>query len=111
MVTFDKDKLVEQLDLLKSLPNIKEVKLLRKRLQQEIDRITKKEKVVEIPVITQSKTNISRSSKLKKYHRYLRMIRDNFPDLSYGQIRRQFSLRKQGFEADIPDVIWQNPSP
>ena|SRR2546428_13419015 len=108
MVTFDKDKLAEQIESLKKLPQIKEVKALMQRLQKELARFEEKEIPIQ-PII--EKSGLSRSTKLKKYHRYLRMIRDNFPNLKYNQIRKQFSKRRQGLESDIPDVIWQNPSP
>ena len=107
MVTFDKDKLNEQIRALGELPQIKEVRLLRDRLQRELERLTKQE--IEIETTT-SKPD-TRSSKLKKYHRYLRMIRDNFPNLKYSQIRKQFAEKRKGQETDIPDAIWQNPSP
>ncbi|SHO47074.1 conserved hypothetical protein [Nitrosotalea sinensis] len=109
MVSFDKDKLAEQIESLKKLPQIKEVKALRQRLEKELGRFEEK-KIIRVKPIVQS-ANLSRSSKLKKYHRYLRMIRDNFPNLKYSDIRKQFSERRKGQESDIPDVIWQNPSP
>ena len=56
-------------------------------------------------------TNLSRASKLRKYHHYIRLIKDNFPELEYNTIRKQLSERKQGKEVSIPDAIWQNPSP
>jgi len=107
MVTFDKDKLSEQIRALRELPQIKEVRLLRQRLQRELERFTKKEIKTEI-IIPKPDT---RSSKLKKYHRYLRMIRDTYPNLKYSEIRKQFAERRKGQETNIPDVIWQNPSP
>jgi len=112
MVSFDINKLREQLESLKNLPNIKEVILLRKRLQSEFDKLTK-QKVVETKPVQDLKTlaNIKRSGKLRRYHNYIRQIRNSFPNLTYSQIRKQFSQRKQGFESDIPDVVWQNPSP
>ncbi|MGI0005396.1 MAG: hypothetical protein ACREAO_10130 [Nitrososphaera sp.] len=55
--------------------------------------------------------NESRAGKMRKYHNYLRQIRDNYPDLTYAQLRRQFSERKRGIKTDVPDVIWRNPSP
>jgi len=109
MVSFDKDKLVEQIKALKELPQIKEVKSLIQRLEKEFARFEKKEIIPIQPII--EKPNLSRSTKLKKYHRYLRMIRDSFPNLKYSDIRKQFSQRRKGLESDIPDVIWQNPSP
>jgi hypothetical protein len=108
MVTFDKDKLAEQIESLKKLPQIKEVKALKQRLEREFARFEEKE-ISSQPII--EKTSLSRSTKLKKYHRYLRMIRDSFPNLKYSDIRKQFSQRRKGQESDIPDVVWQNPSP
>jgi hypothetical protein len=112
MVSFDIDKLREQIESLKNLPNIKEVLALRKRLQTELDRLTKSttsesKSVEDLNVLA----NVARSGKLKKYHNYIRQIRNNFPNLSYNQIRKQFSERKKGFDSDIPDAVWQNPSP
>lgn len=102
-------KLLEQLDALKIFPNNKLVRELRKKIQSQLDRLERIEKPV--TVVKTVSSNISRSTKLKKYHRYLRMIRDNFPNLKYSDIRKQFSERRKGQESDIPDVIWQNPSP
>ena len=107
MVTFDLDKLSELLKLLKGVPDVKEVKLLRRRLRKEkqkIARATPKEITVKVSTIT-------KSVKLKKYHRYIRLIRNNFPELSYNQIRTQVEKRKSGQNVSIPDVVWQNPSP
>jgi len=107
MTPEEKRKLLEQLKALKIFPNNKLVKELRKQIQVKLERTKKK-----IPFVPPKETaNFSRSSKLKKYHRYLRMIRDSFPNLKYNEIRKQFSERKKGQETDIPDVIWQNPSP
>ncbi len=106
MVRFDLDKLTELLRTLKDVPNIREVKELRKRLVKEQKRIIKTKPKVVHKVIT-----VTRSVKLKKYHRYMRLIRDNFPNLSYNQIRKQFSKKKQGQDVSIPDAVWQNPSP
>ena len=107
MVSFDKDKLSVQIKALGDLPQIKEVRLLRHRLQRELERLTKQEIETETAI---SKPD-TRSGKLKKYHSYLRMIRDSFPNLKYSQIRKQFAERRKGQETDIPDAIWQNPSP
>lgn len=106
-MTPEKKKLLDQLEALKIFPNNKLVKELRKRIQSKLNRL---ETTKPVKVITQN-PNISRSSRLKKYHRYLRMVRDNFPNLKYSDIRKQFSQRRKGLESDIPDVIWQNPSP
>jgi len=89
MVSFNLDKLKEQLENLKQLPNIKEV-------------------VAPTPTVTKGEKI---SVALKKHFRYLRLIRDNFPDLTFTQIRKEFSRRRKGLESDIPDAVWQNPSP
>ena len=101
----NKDKLLEQLNALKLFSNNKHVKQLRKQITQKLKRLEKpKEK-------QKSNPNISRSGKLRRYHNYIRQIRNNFPNLSYKQIRSQLSKRRQGKQVSIPDVIWQNPSP
>ena len=102
-------KLLERLDALKIFPNNKEVRILRKRILQQLERLEKKvspESKEELKALSNSK----KAAKLKRYHRYIRLIRDNFPKLPYNQIRTQLSDRKQGKQVSIPDVIWQNPS-
>lgn len=102
-----KDKLIKRLDALKLFPNNNEVRILRSRAQKALDRL---EKQIEVTVAPEPKVS-TRSSSLKKHHRYIRLIRDNFPDLKYSDIRRQFGKRKRGQEVSIPDAVWQNPSP
>ena len=111
MVSFNLDKLREQLENLKALPNIKEVVALRKRLAKELEKVTpkiKKEAVAPAPPVAR---NQKISLGLKKHFRYLRLIRDNFPDLTFAQLRKEFSRRRKGLESEIPDAVWQNPSP
>ena len=103
----DKKKLLEQLDALKVFPNNKLVKQLRKQIQDKLSSLEVSKVKTEIPV----NANLSRSKGLKQYHRYMRLIRNNFPNLKYSEIRKQFALRKQGQGSDIPDAVWQNPSP
>ena len=103
----EKKKLLDQLDALKIFPNNKLVKELRKQVLAKLEKSEPK-----IPFVQLEKdVNLTRSTKLKKYHKYLRLIRDNFPNHSYGKIRKEFSKRKRGFEGEIPDAVWQNPSP
>ena len=107
-----KNKLNEQLNALKIFPNSRLVRDLRKKIKAELEKIERKEKVlVPRPADIKTKANLSRSSKAKKYHRYIRLIRNNFPELKYGDIRKQFSKRRRGNEVSIPDAVWQNPSP
>ena len=113
MVSFDKDKLSEQLKALKELPAIKEVRELRKRLERELAKLTPKEAVEARPSDQEVKisTNIKRSSKLSRYWRYIKLVRDNFPNLKTIEIRHQLKKRQEGKEVSISDAIWQNPSP
>ena len=105
-----KEKLLEHLNALNDFPNNKLVQQLRKQIKKKLGRVEKSK-----PIITsldkQSLANQTRSSKLQKYHKYIRLIRDNFPDLSYNQIRKQFSKRKQGTNVSITDAVWKNQSP
>ena len=110
MVSFDLDKLREQLENLKLLPNIKEVVALRKRLAKELEKSIPKIKKIVAPISTATRGE-KISSGLKKHFRYLRLIRDTFPDLTFGQLRKDFSRRRKGLETEIPDAVWQNPSP
>jgi len=111
MVSFDLDKLKEQLENLKLLPNIKEVIALRKRLTKELEKSVPKTKTVKAPPVAVRSRNEKISSGLKKHFRYLRLIRDNFPDVNFAELRKQFSRRTKGLETEIPDAVWQNPSP
>lgn len=112
MVSFDVIKVREQLESLKNLPNIKEVIALRKRLQSElkileVDKDSRIE-VTEFPKVSRAQ-KISKT--LKKRFRYLRLIRNQFPEFSWLELRREFSRRENGLDSKIPDVVWQNPSP
>ena len=104
------DKVNEILEQLKGL-RIKEATLLKKRLEQEKKKlILTKPKITISKEIKQISANRIRSTKLKRYWRYIKLIRDNFPNLETNQIRAQLKKRQQGLESDIPDAIWQNPS-
>lgn len=109
-MTQNKEKLLEQLEALKLFPRNKTVRELERQIKIKLEKILKKE-LPKQEIEVKHDVKQTRSTKLKKYHRYLRMIRDNFPDLKYSDIRRQFSQRKKGSEVSIPDVVWQNPSP
>lgn len=107
VMTETKEKLLEQLRALKVFPNNRLVRELRKQIVSKLEKLDKKETK---PKPRQDPNRI-RSSKLRKYHHYLRLIRDNFPEYSYSQIRSQFSRRKKGQDVSISDPIWKNPSP
>lgn len=112
MVNFDIIKVREQLESLKNLPNVKEVVALRKRLQKELTALEAETapeiEVIEFPKVTRAQ-KISRT--LKKRFRYLRLIRNQFPEIPIRELNKQLTRRQKGLDTDIPDVAWQNPSP
>ena len=105
MARESKEKLLEQLDALKIFPDNKLVRELKRQIKSKMERLESKS----IPV--PKNPNVSRSNKLKRYHNYLRQIRNNFPEYSYNQIRTQFVKRRNQEDVSIPDAVWQNPSP
>jgi len=101
----NKEKLLEHLDALRNFPNNKLVKQLREQIKTKIERLEV------TPVKISKNINLSRSSKLKRYNQYIRLIQDNFPDLTHAEIRKQFAKRRNQEDVSIPDAVWQNPSP
>ena len=107
MVKFNTKKLRELEKLLKEFPNIKEIQNLRKRIRTE----KKKTKLPKPKNIPSKKNKGNRSSAMKKYHRYIRRIRDvYFPEKNYRYIQKQFKKRREEGNSEINDAIWQNPS-
>ena len=112
-----KKKIQKQLDALKDFANTKTVRKLRKELNERLARLeSRPKKTKQIPLPASPKevrrqANLSRSRKVRKYHNYIRQIQNNYPNLAYAQIRKQFAERKAGKQSKIPDVIWRNPSP
>ena len=102
------DKLDAILEHLKGI-RIKEVLSLRKRLEKEKEKLIPKEIEIKIPKEKES-ANQKRSSKLSRYWRYVKLIRDNYPHLTTNEIRKQLKIRQQGQKTKIPDAVWQNPS-
>ncbi|WP_016939638.1 hypothetical protein [Nitrosopumilus sp. SJ] len=102
----DKDKLLKQLDALKIFPNNKLVRELKNQIKTKLKKLE-----ITKPIPPKKNPNLTRSNKLKRYHNYIRQIRNNFPNLKYNQIRKQFAKRKRGDDVSIPDAVWQNPSP
>jgi len=117
MVEFDKDKLDELLRLLGSVPKIKEVKQLSKRLQKEIRKI--KTKSITTPKVSveqrRIEANQKRSSFMKGVWDYAKLIFDNYPQLrekfTIRDLFSQYFARRRGEDVSISDVFWQNPSP
>ena len=110
MIQFDKDKLAELLRTLGELPKIREVRDLQKRLEKELQK-TKPKKLRLSKETVKINANQNRSTKQKRYWRYVKLIRDNFPNLPTNEIRKQLKERRQGNKVEISDAIWQNPSP
>ncbi len=107
MVKFNTRKLSELEKFLKEFPNIKEIQNLKKRIKVE-----KKKSITHISKVTVSKKPSKRSANMRKYHRYIRRIRDvYFPEMNYRDIQKQFKKRREEGSSSIPDVVWQNPSP
>ena len=117
MVNFELDKLSEILNSLKNIPNIKEVRELRKRLNKEKKKITT-QKVSkpkpELIVRDVFDANKRRSNFMKGVWRYVKLVRDTYPELreqfTPRQMFSQFFARRRGEDVDINDVFWQNPS-
>lgn len=101
------DKLDAILDQLKGI-RIKEVLSLKKRLEKEKQKLVSKTEI-KIPK-EKTSTNQKRSSKLSRYWRYVKLIRDNYPHLKTSEIRKQLKIRQQGQKTEISDAVWQNPS-
>ena len=106
MAKESKEKLLEHLDALKDFPNNKLVRQLRQQIQRQLELLE-----ATSTIVTQRDVNVIRSGKLKRYHNYIRQIRNNFPNLTYNQIRQQFAKRRRQEDVSIPDAVWQNPSP
>jgi hypothetical protein len=111
----DKQKILKLLKALEDFPNIKIVRELREQLKNKLAKIESKERRKsereKVKARRRIEAGLSRSSKLKKYHHYIRLIKDNYPDIPYDDIRRQFKARKEGKEVSIPDALWEDPSP
>ena len=113
----ERKRLLKNIDALKAFANSGTVRKLRKELKTELAALEKKSaKQAPIPAKLSKRqvkvqANAVRSSKLRKYHNYLRQIRDNYPNITYSDVRKMFKIRKEGRQVEIPDVIWQNPSP
>jgi len=117
LVEFDKDKLNELLKLLGSVPKIKEVKELSKRLQKEKAKI--KTKPITIPKVPAEQKRIEanqkRSTFMKGVWDFTKLIFDNYPQLreqfTIRDLFSQYFARRRGEDVSISDVFWQNPSP
>ncbi len=117
MVEFTLDKVNELLRQLKGLPKIKEISLLKKRLQKEKIKLVPKvvesaEKLAEQVATAKASANLKRSLKQKRNCRYAKLIFDFVVDeFSLKQIRKEIAKKRRGEASRIPDAVFQNPSP
>ena len=112
-----KDKLSEQLEALKLFPDNNQIRILRSRINRQLESIEERERLEAIEVIPTKEeleevVNIARGKKLSRHHRYIRMIKDTyFPDKKYREIQKELKKRKQGLKSKIAEAVWENPSP
>ena len=118
MVSFDLDKINSLLDELKSLPKIKEIRQLAKRLTREKEKLQPTIKPAVIPTTAEQRkldANLRRSSIMKRKWNYIRQIWSNYPEIQkkFGlrDLFIQFHQRRKGQDVAVDDVFWQNPSP
>ena len=116
-LTARRKKILKQLSALKKFHSTATVRKLRQELNRKLAALdantgrVRRAKMQVSKAAKQKAANAARASKLRKYHNYLRQIPDSYPNLTYRELRRQFSERKQGRQTKVPDVVWRNPSP
>lgn len=113
----DQKRVRAQLDALKKFENTRTVRQLRKELQERLKNVEGRlaRAAVRRRSALRQKQEVElrrqKSNKLRRYHNYIRLIHDNYPEHSYSEIRSMLKARKEGQDVSIPDVVWQNPSP
>lgn len=126
MRKLDKETIIKKLDALNDLPNIKEVRALKTRLNNELAKIDKAERKKAEIIPNLSPKPFMTPARIAGYQRvrgkaksYWSMINLAFKasqvtglNLSKLEIRREFTKkRKNNADRQIPDVVWQNLSP
>ena len=112
-----RNKLSEQLEALKLFPDNNQIRILRSRINRQLESIVERERLEAIEVIPTKEelvevVNIARGKKLSRHHRYIRMIKDTyFPDMKYREIQKELKKRKIGQKSKIAEAVWENPSP
>lgn len=113
----DRRKIQAQLKALERFENTRTVRQLRQELKERLKAIDARlahaaaRQRFKRQRERRAESRLERSRKAKKYHHYIRLIRNNYPEHSYLEIRRMFAARKKGQEVSVPDPVWQNPSP
>ena len=109
----DVDKINSLLDQLRGL-QIKEAVSLRKRLRKEKEKIRIPIPKPEFIASDVSDANKKRSNFMKGVWRFIKLLRDTYPELreqfTPRQMFSQYFARRRGEDVDINDVFWQNPS-
>ena len=112
-----KDKLLQQLEALDLFPNNNQIRILRSRINRQLASIAERARldaiaIVPTPEEVKEVANVKRASKLRRHHNFMRMIKDTFfPKMKYRDIQKEFKKRKEGQKSEIPDAVWENPSP
>ena len=112
-----RNKLNEQLEALKLFPDNNQIRILRSRINRQLESIGERERLEAIAVRptkaeVEEVVNIARGKKLSRHHRYIRMIKDTyFPDKKYREIQKELKKRKEGKKSEIKEAVWENPSP
>ena len=109
--------------LLKQFPDTATVRRLRRELSAQgeaakriIRKKAKKESWYKNTLFQKIKSleqsQLNRSSKMKRYYRYLKSIQKNyFPDTPLKQLRTMYKRKKQGLDVDVSDIVFTDPSP
>jgi len=110
-----RNKLNEQLEALKLFPDNNQIRILRSRINRQLESIEERERLEAIEVIPTTEelkelSNIVRGKKLSRHHRFIRMIKDTyFPDMKYREIQKELKKRKLGQKSEIAEAVWENP--
>ena len=124
----DNPEIAKLENLIKNLvnyPQTKAVRQVEKELKEQLGKIISKQTKIAKKVVSRtqraSQANVSRSSKMRNEHRYVKLVHglalendirkaDGTP-ITYLDTRRQVSRRRNGDDVSIPEIIWNNPSP
>ncbi|NMJ86975.1 MAG: hypothetical protein EX285_03940 [Thaumarchaeota archaeon] len=112
----EKTKMEDLIKLLKQFPDTATVRRLRRELSAQGEAakriIRKKAKKESQKIKSLEQSQLNRSSKMKRYYRYLKSIQKNyFPDTPLKQLRTMYKRKKQGLDVDVSDIVFTDPSP
>ena len=111
----NKSKILELIDNLKNFPNTSTVKRLRRELQSQLKSAeittTKKIKKAAKKAKIALEANVTRASKGRKYHNYIKLLQERFPQFTYKDVKTMFKDRTAGKEVSVPDDFFDAQSP